>query len=150
MISVPSASVTTSDLRNPKVMAAAVERGIAVRDGKSGRSLLLIPQSTVDDVNAVLRYAELFVRVVVETQRADPSAAVLGEVGFVSGWAQEDRARFVRGFAESLATSLSTGDPNVVAAYLRAMSRPEVAVPDHIAGRFGDEETARLAHRFGS
>ena len=66
--------------------------------------LVVIPQALVDSSNEVLEYVHMFTRIVVECQRAGPSAVTLDQVGYIAEWPYDQRLRFIRGYAEALST----------------------------------------------
>lgn len=121
MVGAPLASYTKSELRKPEVVKQAFQGPVEIVVGGGADPLLLMSRALVEAHAELQRLTEVFVRMVVELQRDDPSAVVLGEVGYIAAWSPEDRQRFVAGFAEALATSLRAGDPRAARGYISLM-----------------------------
>lgn len=147
---VPSSSYTTTDLRRPEVVEAAMRGPIVVREGKTGRTLVVLTQETVDRCNMVAYYAGLLARAVVELQRADPSPAHLGEISFLVELAPARRDQVFRGFAEAVAAALGSGDATPAADFIAYMAGG-IARPSSgpLVGEFDEETTEALDDRFG-
>jgi hypothetical protein len=135
-------------VRDPEVLRAGSRGPVAIREGKTGAVLVLMPQQLVEAHNEVQRLAALFVRVVVESQRADPSSAHLDEAGFIAEWSASERTRFVRGFGEALAASLAADDPAPAQAFVSLMSHANDVVPAPLDGVFSEPVSEALAARF--
>jgi hypothetical protein len=140
MIAAPKGVVTTSDLRRAEVIDEAFVRPVAVRDGKTGSLLLMVPQQLIDQSNELERYTQLFARVVVECQRHDPSSVALDRAAYIVDWTASQRQQFVREFAEALSASVTEGNAETVEAFIGYManaSRP-TAAPFHSSFIDGD------------
>ena len=145
MISTPTRSYTTSDLRRAEVLDEAFIRPVSVRDGKTGNMMLMVPQELIDRINNVSDYAQLLGRVIIECQRADPSTAVLGPTAYISGWNPERQAHFVRGFAEAVVKGAADNNPGAIAAYIEVMSHADDALlPQFDSGRGSRADRERV------
>ncbi len=137
-----------SDLRNPDVIRRATQAPIRVLMGTPEDSLVILPER-VQVASAELHgLSEVFVRAMVELQRPEPSAALLGEVGFVAHWPKAERDRFLLGFAEALAVSLRTESPAPAMAFIKVMSTADTGTerPD-LSGRLSTDVVSALAKR---
>ena len=146
MIVAPTRSYTTSDLRRPAVLDEAYQGPVAVRDGKTGNLILMLPMEMVERSNALSSYTQLLCRVVIECQRADPSPAVLGPVGYITNWSPDRRSHFVRGLAEALAAGAEQNSPEIVDAYIEVMAHADDSLPaqfDPGAGTAADRRRVR-------
>lgn len=112
----------------PAVLDEARSHPVSVRDA-SGELLVVVPQALVDSSNEVLEYVQLFTRIVVECQRDDPSAVMLGQVAYIADWTAERRLRFVRGYAEALSASISDDHPAAITAYVEFLAVADEPVP---------------------
>ncbi len=140
VITSPQRAYTTSDLRRAEVIDEAFSQPVAVRDGKTGDLLLMVPQALINRSNEVARYTQLFTRVVVECQRLDPSSVALDEASYIVDFTAAQRQQFVREFAEALSTSLTEDDPAAVAAFIAYMSHANDTVPSQFYSSFLDGE----------
>jgi hypothetical protein len=140
MITAGLSTYTTSDLRRSEVLDEAFVRPVSVRDGKTGNLLVMLPQASVNRTNEVLRYVQLFARVVVECQRPDPSSVGLEQAAYVVDFTPAQRQQFIREFAEALSTSVTEDDPEAVAAFIRYMSHANDPVPAHFHSSFLEGE----------
>jgi hypothetical protein len=104
-----SRTVTASELRDPEVLAEAGRGPIGVYDGRRQDSLVLTSRAAFDTDQQLQRYMGLLAHAVIELGREDPSPAALAEVGYVTTWLPNDRAWWLRGFAEAIATGASEG-----------------------------------------
>lgn len=120
---------TASDMKWPEVLDEARGHPVSVRDTASGEVLVLIPKDLVDSSNEVLEYVQLFTRIVVECQRTDPSALMLGKADYVAAWSPERRLRFIRGYAEALSASVSDDHPAAIAAYVEFLACANDPIP---------------------
>jgi hypothetical protein len=136
---------TTSDLRRAEVLDRGFEGPISVRDGRTGKLAMVMPSELVGRANAVETYTELFTRVVVECQRADPSPVVLGEARFIADWTSSQRQRFVREFAEALAAALTDNDPEIVEAFLGYSSHAGQPVAPQFHSSFVTDESGLIS-----
>lgn len=146
ILDAPVATYSRSDLRKPEVLEVAQQGPVEIRN-PSG-DLLLLRRSDVDRIRELRDAVEDFLRVLVEVRRPDPSPIVLGDVGFVSNWSAEDRAKFLEGYAEALDASLRANDPNPVRLFIKAMvSSPRVSDRPDFDGRISDTAYEGLAAR---
>jgi hypothetical protein len=136
---------TTSDLRRAEVLDKGFEGPISVRDGRTGKLAMVLPSELVGRANAVETHTQLFTRVVVECQRADPSPVVLGEARFIAEWTPTQRQRFVREFAEALAVALADNDPEVVEAFLGYSSNAGRSVAPQFHSSFVTDEGGSIS-----
>jgi hypothetical protein len=144
MITASHSSYTTSDLRRAEVVDEAFVRPISVRDGKTGRMLLMVPQETINQSNAVSRYTQLFTRLVVECQRPDPSPVGLDEASFVIDLQPDQRQFFLREFAEALSASVAEDNPEAIEAYLTYMAGSTRQVPAQFTSSFLESQRAAI------
>ncbi len=144
MISASHSSYTTSDLRRAEVVDEAFVRPVSVRDGKTGKMLLMVPQELINLSNGVSRYTQLFTRLVVECQRADPSSVGLEEASFVVDLSPRQRQSFLRDFAEALSTSVAEDNPDAVEAYLTYMAGSAKPVPVQFTSSFLKSKRAAI------
>ena len=121
MLAIPERTYSASDLRRSDVIEEATHSMIGVREAKSGVTVVMMPMALIDRQNRLDGYAVLFTRVVIESQRPDPSPAMLGEVGYIAAWSVAERAAFVRAMAEALSDALLSGEPQRVAAFIDSM-----------------------------
>jgi hypothetical protein len=126
------------------VIDEALAHPISVRDGKTGNLLLLLPAAMIHGSNEVSRYSQLFARVVVECQRADPSGVGLDEVAFIVEFTVDQRSVFIREFAEALAMSLNENDPEVVEAFIRFYSHANDPIKPQFHSSFLESERKQL------
>lgn len=146
----PVATFNRSSLRKREVVERAAEGPVEILRGAGEEPLLLLSQRLVKAHAEVQELAEVFVRAVVELQRADPSAAVLGEVGYVADWAPEDRQLFLVDFAEAVAESLRTGDPAPARGFVAVMERADRPVSRRdLRGEISEEAHDAVIRRLG-
>ncbi len=146
MIAAPVHSYTTTDLRRADVLSEAFDRPVAVRDGKSGHMLVMLPMELIERSNSLNGYTQLLCRVLIECQRPDPSPAVLGPVAYICDWSRDRQTQFIRGLAEALAEGAEQTDPAAVAAYIEVMSHADDHLPtqfDSGSGTKADRKRAR-------
>ena len=141
--------LTTSDLRKPEVLEGAVTSPVIVREPHTKNLLVLCSKQVLDHHIMLEGWYATFARVVVESQRPDPSPAVLGPAGYIADWPSSDREFFVRGFADALASSQADGSSTAVEAYVDVMKHRFDPISDRAAGRFTEEEQSVLKERFG-
>lgn len=148
MLDAPATTVNKSELRNPKVAQRALREPVGIRLGGDQESLVLLSQARFRAHSEVRGLAELFLRMVIELQRDDPSPVVLGDIAYVADWDAPQRHRFVTGFAEALAESLRTDDPVPARGFIELMSHAgqRVTRPD-MAGHVSEEGAAALRAR---
>jgi hypothetical protein len=144
MLTSSSSVYTTSDLRRAEVIDEAFVRPVAVRDGKTGGLLLMVPQEMIDQSNALEQYTQLFARVVVECQRADPSPVSLDRAGYIVDWSVAQRDQFVREFAEALSASITEGNTESVDAFITYMANAGQPIAGHFHSSFLDGELGLL------
>ncbi len=151
MIAAATGVFTTSDLRRAEVLDEAFVHPVAVRDGKTGRLMLMVPQQTIDFANELSSYTQLFARVVVECQRPDPSPVSLDRAGYIADWTVAQRQQFVREFAEALSASITEGNPDAIDAFLDYMAHATAPIPVHFHSSFINDERELLeAHMTNS
>lgn len=146
-ISRPRSSVPRSRLRSPDLVDRAKTEPVQVRLGAEEEPLVLMPESLLRSQSRLIELADLFLRIVVELRRPEPSRAVLGEAGFVASWRPEDRDGFVAGFAEALSDSFHSDDPSPAEGYLRVMSTARRPSPRQHTGELSEAAVAALADR---
>ena len=147
MVVAPASSYTTTDLRRPEVVDAALRAPVAVRESKTGQTLVLLTQQTVDQGNEVMRYAELLARAVVELQRPDPSRAHLGDLGFVTELAPTLQTQILRGFAEAVAVAINANDPKPVEDFITYLAGVQPPASGPLIGQFSEQTNQALARR---
>ena len=145
MLTYPTRSFSASDLRRPEVLDAAAESPVAVRDGRSGETVIMLPYAIFESNNEVLRLAILFTRTVVECQRPDPSPAHLDEVAYIVTWSAERRATFVRGFAEAMSATITANSAAPARAFIEYMAHADDVTPAQFQSSFLDRFGSALA-----
>lgn len=128
----------------------AAEQPVAVRDGRSGETVIILPHAIFESNNEVLRLAVLFTRTVVECQRPDPSPAHLDEVAYVAGWSMERRAAFIRGFAEAMSATITTNSTAPARAFIDFMAHADDDVAPQFQSTFLDRFASALSEHVAS
>ncbi len=126
MSAVPVASFSRSRLRDPEVVAAAVNGLVEIRIGSDHDSLAMLPMSAIRAREEVRQLTQTFVRAMVALRQPDPSAVLLGDVAYVADWSPEERDQFLYGFAEAIAESLRVDDPAPARFYVQVLASRDV------------------------
>jgi hypothetical protein len=145
-------TITSSELRDPAVLAEAANSPVAVIDGRRQESLILTSRVSFDTGQRLHDYTSLLARAVVELGRNDPSPAALGEAGYVADWLPADRAWWLRGFAEAISISVADRSTDAVSGFVKLARDADSAPPSPLeapidASLFTDETAAKLKPR---
>lgn len=152
MLEQPTYTYKKSEIRKREVIEHAQDALVEIVVGGSQESLFLLSGRRLRTFHELNQFSTLYVRMTVELGRADPSPAILGDVGYIASWSAAERRNFADGFAEALAEAIRLNDPTIVRTYITMMSETAPAGLDRpdFTGDLSDEASARLAARFSS
>ena len=151
----PILTFTKSELRKPEVVRHAQAGPVEILLGGSEESLVLLPERMLRAHDELSRLTTVFLRMIVELGRSEPSPTILGEVGYIATWSHVERSNFADGLAEALAESLRLGDPTVAWTFIEIMGKTEPSNLDRsdLTGDFSAlsaPDRERFTARFGA
>jgi hypothetical protein len=146
-IEIPTAVLSTTDLRRPDVIAGALVQPIVIRDGRTDRLLMLLSADSVDQQQELINWCMVFTRASIELRRENPAGAILGPVSYTAQWSAHEREEFLADFADALAESWELRDNQPVRSFVRVMRHKFDTVPDRVSGRLNAVDAAALRAR---
>lgn len=133
-------TITTSQLRDPDVLAEAALGPIAVFDGKRSTEMVLGPKSLWEADQSLRACSMLLANAVVELPDDKPSPTALGPLGFAASWNVSDRLWLLNQLAEAYAESVRLNSPDPVDAFVAFVGRTGEGQPSRLAAPVAHDE----------